>query len=75
LKEYLQPTKLLPTDSIVKQRATEITKAAKTDVGKARALYDWIVENTYHNPKTRGCASVISDSCWNREISAASAPI
>ncbi len=55
LNACLQPTKLLPTDGIVKQSATEITKAAKTDVDKARAIYDWIVENTYRNPKTRGC--------------------
>ena len=22
---------------------------------KARAIYEWIVQNTYRNPKTRGC--------------------
>jgi transglutaminase-like putative cysteine protease len=55
LDKCLQPTRLLPTGGIVKQRATEITKSAKTDLGKARAIYDWIVENTYRNPKTRGC--------------------
>ena len=55
LKDCLQPTKMLPTGGIVKQRATEITKTAKTDVQKARAIYEWIVENTYRNPKTRGC--------------------
>jgi transglutaminase-like putative cysteine protease len=57
LNACLQPTKLLPTDGIVKQRATEVTKTAKTDVDKARAIYEWIVENTYRNPKTRGCGS------------------
>src|SRR5581483_7985683 len=55
LDAYLRPTRMLPTDGIVKQRATEITKAAKTDLEKARAIYEWIVENTYRNPKTRGC--------------------
>jgi hypothetical protein len=50
-----RPTKLLPTDGIVKTTATEITKDAKTDVEKARAIYEWIVENTFRNPKTRGC--------------------
>ena len=57
LNACLQPTRMLPTDGIVKQRATEITKAAKTDVDKARAIYEWIVENTYRNPKTRGCGT------------------
>jgi transglutaminase-like putative cysteine protease len=55
LEHYLRPTKLLPTDGIVKKTATEITKGAKTDVDKARAIYEWIVENTFRNPKTRGC--------------------
>jgi transglutaminase-like putative cysteine protease len=54
-QDFLQPTKLLPTDGIVKQKATEITKGAKTDLDKARAIYEWIVENTYRNPKVRGC--------------------
>jgi transglutaminase-like putative cysteine protease len=55
LKNYLRPTKLLPTDGIVKETATGITSRARTDVDKARLIYEWIVENTYRNPKTRGC--------------------
>jgi transglutaminase-like putative cysteine protease len=55
LEHFLQPTKLLPTDGIVKETATEITSGAKTDVEKARAIYEWIVDNTFRNPKTRGC--------------------
>jgi transglutaminase-like putative cysteine protease len=55
LEHFLRPTRLLPTDGIVKETANEITKSAKTDVEKARAIYEWIVENTFRNPKTRGC--------------------
>jgi len=55
LKNFLRPTKLLPTDGIVKETAAEITRTCTTDAGKARAIYEWIVENTYRNPKTRGC--------------------
>src|SRR5690348_12910185 len=55
LEHFLRPTKLLPTGGIVKTTATEITRGAKTDVDKARAIYEWIVENTFRNPKTRGC--------------------
>ena len=51
----LRPTKLLPTDGIVKETAMQIVGGAKTDVDKARAIYEWIVENTARNPKTRGC--------------------
>jgi len=52
---FRQPSALIPTDGIVKSTALEITKGAKTDLQKARAIYDWIVENTYRDPKTRGC--------------------
>ncbi len=55
LDYFLQPTKFLPTDGIVKATAIEITKGANTDLEKARAIYEWIVENTFRNPKTRGC--------------------
>jgi transglutaminase-like putative cysteine protease len=55
LQHFLRPTKLMPTDGIVKATATEITKSSKTDVEKARAIYEWIVDNTFRNPKTRGC--------------------
>src|SRR6267142_559439 len=55
LEHFLRPTKLMPTDGVVKATATEITSGAKTDVEKARAIYEWIVDNTFRNPKTRGC--------------------
>lgn len=57
LEHFLRPTKLLPTDGIVKTTALEITKGANTDVEKARAIYEWIVDNTFRNPKTRGCGT------------------
>ena len=55
LEHFLRPTRLLPTDGIVKATATEITSRARTDLEKARAIYEWIVDNTFRNPKTRGC--------------------
>ncbi|HTP68716.1 MAG TPA: transglutaminase-like domain-containing protein [Dongiaceae bacterium] len=56
--EYFQrSTRLMPTNGIVKQTADEITAGKKTDVEKARAIYEWIVENTFRNPKTRGCGT------------------
>jgi transglutaminase-like putative cysteine protease len=57
LEHFLRPTKLLPTDGIVKTTASEITKGSNTDVEKARAIYEWIVDNTFRNPKTRGCGT------------------
>jgi transglutaminase-like putative cysteine protease len=55
LAHFLRPTKLLPTDGIVREKAAAITKGANTDPEKARAIYEWIVDNTFRNPKTRGC--------------------
>jgi transglutaminase-like putative cysteine protease len=52
---YLKPTELMPTDGIVKKTADEVTKGARTDVQKARAIYEWTVENTFRDAKTRGC--------------------
>jgi transglutaminase-like putative cysteine protease len=57
LEHFLRPTKLLPTDGIVQETASEITKGAKTDLEKARAIYEWIVDNTFRNPETRGCGT------------------
>ena len=55
LEHFLQPTKLIPTDGIVRSTAQMITAGKKTDVEKSKAIYEWIVDNTFRNPKTRGC--------------------
>ena len=55
LARYLEPTKLLPTDGIVLETAQGITKGIPTDADKGRAIYEWIVENTFRDPKVRGC--------------------
>jgi len=48
-------TELIPTDGIVRETAQGIVKGAKTDVEKARAIYEWIVDNTFRDAKVRGC--------------------
>jgi len=57
LAHFLRATKLLPTDALSKAKATEITCGAKTDVEKARAIYEWIVDSTLEILKTRGCGT------------------
>ncbi|MFZ5576200.1 MAG: transglutaminase-like domain-containing protein [Pseudomonadota bacterium] len=52
---YTKATEMLPTDGIVRKTAASITRGARTDLDKARAIYDWIVDNTRRNPQTRGC--------------------
>ncbi|MDD2882900.1 MAG: transglutaminase domain-containing protein [Rhodoferax sp.] len=55
LRARLAATTLLPTDGLVRQTAQQAIKGAHTDVEKAQQIYDWIVTNTYREPKTRGC--------------------
>jgi transglutaminase-like putative cysteine protease len=55
LKKYTSGTKFIPTDGIVRKQALEVSRGASTDVEKARAVYEWIVENTFRDPKVRGC--------------------
>nr|VFJ42410.1 MAG: Transglutaminase-like enzyme, putative cysteine protease [Candidatus Kentron sp. DK]VFJ45462.1 MAG: Transglutaminase-like enzyme, putative cysteine protease [Candidatus Kentron sp. DK] len=52
---YTRPTKLLPTDGIVKTTADQIIKGKNSDREQARAIYDWVVDNTFREPKVRGC--------------------
>src|SRR5690349_22797141 len=52
---FTAPTELIPTDGIVRKTALEITRGATNDVEKGRAIYEWIVDNTFRDPKTRGC--------------------
>jgi transglutaminase-like putative cysteine protease len=55
LARYTAATDLLPTDGVVKATSSGIVKGARTDLDKARAIYEWVVESTYRDPKTRGC--------------------
>jgi transglutaminase-like putative cysteine protease len=52
---YTAPTSFMPTGGLVRKTALTATKGAKTDVEKARGIYEWIVENTFRDPKTIGC--------------------
>jgi transglutaminase-like putative cysteine protease len=55
LRAWTAPTDLMPTEGIVKATAVEITRDAGTDLEKVKAVYDWILVNTYREPKVRGC--------------------
>ncbi|RIK96071.1 MAG: transglutaminase [Proteobacteria bacterium] len=56
-KLNLQGTDLIPVDGIVKETSDKIVAAAnaKSDIEKARAIYEWVVENTVRTASTRGC--------------------
>ena len=55
LARYTEATEHVPTTGIVKDMSDGIVKGAGTDIEKARAIYEWICDNTYRDPKTRGC--------------------
>jgi transglutaminase-like putative cysteine protease len=55
LDYFLQPSRYVPTDGIVKETALKATVGATSDIQKARAIYEWVVDNTFRNPKIRGC--------------------
>jgi len=54
---YLEATELMPTDGIVKETASKIIAGKTSDVEKARAIYEWVVDNTFRNAATRGCGT------------------
>jgi transglutaminase-like putative cysteine protease len=55
---YTAPTESIPCDGVVRETALmRAAKGARTDLEKGRAIYEWIVQNTLRDPKTRGCGT------------------
>ncbi len=57
LHAWLQPTRYVPVDGVVRAKALEITNGAQTDEQKARAVYRWIIANTYRKASVHGCGT------------------
>jgi len=53
--QFLKGTRLAPLDGEIMKLARTITAGKKTVQEKAKAIYDWTCDNTYRDPKTRGC--------------------
>ena len=53
--EYLTASSLGPIDGEVGALAKSITRGKKTNLEKARSIYDWTVENMYRDPAVKGC--------------------
>ena len=57
---YLMATAEVPAnDPEMKKIADQATKGKKGTLEKARAVYDWVVENTFRNPEVKGCGLAI----------------
>ena len=54
---FLEATDLMPTDGIVKETADKIVAGAESDLAKARAIYEWIVENCHRDGSVKGCGT------------------
>ena len=55
LDYFRKPSKYIRTDGIVATTSRGIVLGLKNDADKARALYEWIVDNTFRDPKVKGC--------------------
>jgi transglutaminase-like putative cysteine protease len=52
---YTKGTRLIPVDGLVKQTSDRIVVGLEPELDKARAIYDWVVDNTFRDPTVRGC--------------------
>src|SRR3989338_7343656 len=57
IKEYLKSTAFIQTDGKVKEIALGITNKKQKVSQKARAVYQWVVENTVRDPDVKGCGT------------------
>ena len=55
IQKYLAPDWWIPTDGKVAEIANSIQKDKTGILEKARAVYEWVVENTYRDPDVKGC--------------------
>jgi transglutaminase-like putative cysteine protease len=52
---WTSPTPSAPTDGIVRETADRITAGKTEPRQRLRAIYDWVVDNTWRDPNTPGC--------------------
>ena len=52
---WTSPTPSAPTDGIVRATADRVTAGRTAPRERLRALYDWVVDTTWRDPKTPGC--------------------
>ncbi len=52
---WTAPVASLPTDGIVGATAARITAGVAEPHARLRAIYDWVVDNTFRDAATRGC--------------------
>jgi transglutaminase-like putative cysteine protease len=54
VEEYLKADRLVPIDGKIKELSVEVTKGKKTDLEKARAIYDYTLANMKYDKSGEG---------------------
>ena len=54
-ENYLRPTDDMPLNGVVARTASNVTEHSGSPLQKARAIYDWVVDNTFRDPQVKGC--------------------
>ena len=57
VKQYLEGSDFVPVNDQVKAAADEITAGKSGSVEKARAIYDWIIQNMNRDESVKGCGT------------------
>ena len=57
LRRNLQATRLIPNDGLAHQLGERIVGRIKDPVAQAKAIYDWVIDNTTYDPARPGCGN------------------
>lgn len=57
LRRNLQASQLIPNDGLSHQLGERIIGRIKDPVAQAKAIYEWVAENTIYDPSLPGCGS------------------
>lgn len=57
LRRNLQASRLIPNDGLAHQQAERIIGRIKDPVAQAKALFDWVVDQSVYDPSLPGCGS------------------
>ena len=57
LRSNLQASQLIPNDGLAFQLGERIIGRIKDPVAQAKAIYDWVVDNTVYDPSLDGCGT------------------
>ncbi len=56
-RRFTATSAALPTDGLVRERANAIAGHLSDPRARVRAIYDWVVDNTWRDPATPGCGT------------------